>query len=79
VLDHAGKPPIARRDLAHWERQLRRLAAYEQVVCTLAGGWDRWAATVEELLSGCSPDETDAVLSGTARSFYQLSAVPKGS
>lgn len=41
-------------------------------VCVLAGGWDRWAATVEELLAGCAPDETGAVLAGTATSFYQL-------
>ncbi|WIM92834.1 amidohydrolase family protein [Actinoplanes oblitus] len=122
VLDHAGKPPIAGRDLHGWERQVRRLAAYGNVVgkfsgliteadrrgwtspdirpvaevllsafgperlmfgsdwpvCTLAGGWNRWAATVDELLSGCTADEADAVLGGTATSFYQLSSVPKG-
>ncbi|MEV7395411.1 MULTISPECIES: amidohydrolase family protein [unclassified Streptomyces] len=41
-------------------------------VCVLAGGWNRWAAAVEELLHGCAADETDAVLAGTATDFYQL-------
>ncbi|MCX5418192.1 amidohydrolase [Streptomyces sp. NBC_00078] len=116
VLDHAGKPPIARRDLEDWERDVRRLAAHPQVrckvsgliteadhkkwtvddirpvwdvlfsafgpdrlmfgsdwpVCVLAGGWNRWAATVEELLDGCSDTETEAVLAGTATAFYRL-------
>ncbi|WP_329343420.1 amidohydrolase family protein [Streptomyces sp. NBC_00663] len=41
-------------------------------VCVLAGGWNRWAATVEELLAGCSVAETDAILAGTATDFYRL-------
>ena len=41
-------------------------------VCVIAGGWDRWAATVEELLRELSPGERRAVLAGTATSFYQL-------
>ncbi|OIJ91821.1 amidohydrolase family protein [Streptomyces monashensis] len=41
-------------------------------VCVLAGGWNRWAATVEELLVGCSAAETEAVLAGTAGAFYRL-------
>ncbi|MFJ8114239.1 amidohydrolase family protein [Streptomyces sp. NPDC096132] len=41
-------------------------------VCVLAGGWNRWAATVEELLDGCTADETEAVLAGTATEFYGL-------
>src|SRR5581483_6557665 len=41
-------------------------------VCVLAGGWNRWAATVEELLAGCSANETEAVLAGTAAEFYHL-------
>ncbi|WP_431775166.1 amidohydrolase family protein [Streptomyces cucumeris] len=41
-------------------------------VCVLAGGWNRWAATVEELLTHCSPDETAAILAGTATAFYRL-------
>lgn len=116
VLDHAGKPPIARQDLDDWERGVRRLAAHPQVrckvsglvteadhekwtvddiravwevllevfgpdrlmfgsdwpVCVLAGGWNRWAATVEELLAGFSAAETEAVLAGTATTFYRL-------
>ena len=48
-------------------------------VCDLAGGWDRWAGAVEDLLaaSGCSDPETDALLSGTATAFYRLEP-PKG-
>lgn len=116
VLDHAGKPPIARQDLGDWERGVRRLASHPQVrcklsglvteadhekwtvddlrpvwevllaafgpdrlmfgsdwpVCVLAGGWNRWAAAVEELLAGCSAAETEAVLAGTATAFYRL-------
>jgi predicted TIM-barrel fold metal-dependent hydrolase len=41
-------------------------------VCALAGGWNRWAATVEELLRGLSADEQHAVLAGTATAFYGL-------
>ncbi|MFM9588262.1 amidohydrolase family protein [Streptomyces scabiei] len=41
-------------------------------VCLLAGGWNRWAATVEDLLTACSAAETEAVLSGTATEFYRL-------
>ncbi|MFD7453800.1 amidohydrolase family protein [Kitasatospora sp. NPDC059827] len=116
VLDHAGKPDIARGELGEWEQRLRRLAAHPQVVCkvsgliteadhhawttadlrpvwdvllsafgperlmfgsdwpvaNLAGGWNRWAETVDELLDGCSADETSAVLAGTATAFYRL-------
>ncbi|WP_330351090.1 amidohydrolase family protein [Streptomyces sp. NBC_00582] len=116
VLDHAGKPPIAGRELSDWERQLRTLAGHPQVrckvsglvteadhekwtvadirpvwdvllgafgperlmfgsdwpVCVLAGGWNRWAATVEELLNGFSDREIQAVLAGTATDFYRL-------
>ncbi|MDX3798249.1 amidohydrolase family protein [Streptomyces sp. AK04-3B] len=41
-------------------------------VCVLAGGWNLWAATVEELLAGCSASETQAILVGTATDFYRL-------
>ncbi|MFJ9742330.1 amidohydrolase family protein [Streptomyces sp. NPDC101166] len=41
-------------------------------VCVLAGGWDRWAAAVEELLHGCSADEAGAILAGAATGFYRL-------
>ncbi|MGW1562502.1 amidohydrolase family protein [Streptomyces sp. NPDC002144] len=42
-------------------------------VCVLAGGWSRWAATVEHLLDDCSPHERHAVLCETATAFYRLS------
>jgi predicted TIM-barrel fold metal-dependent hydrolase len=120
VLDHAGKPPLARQDLTDWTRQVRTLAGHPQVrckvsgliteadhekwtvddirpvwdvllsafgpdrlmfgsdwpVCVLAGGWNRWAATVEELLDGCSGTEIHAVLAGTATAFYHLTLAP---
>ena len=41
-------------------------------VCVLAGGWNPWAATVEELLADCSASETRAILAGTATDFYRL-------
>ncbi|MGQ4403514.1 amidohydrolase [Streptomyces hayashii] len=41
-------------------------------VADLAGGWNRWAAAVEELLDGCSGAEIHAVLAGTATDFYRL-------
>ncbi|WP_328825922.1 amidohydrolase family protein [Streptomyces sp. NBC_00252] len=116
VLDHAGKPPIARGELGNWDRQLRTLAAHPQVrckvsglvteadrqnwttedirpvwdvllsafgpdrlmfgsdwpVCVLAGGWNQWAATVEDLLVDCSTTETSAILADTATAFYRL-------
>jgi L-fuconolactonase len=40
-------------------------------VCVLAGGWNRWAATVEELLGDLTPGERHAVLAGTATTFYR--------
>ncbi|MEU6254356.1 amidohydrolase family protein [Streptomyces sp. NPDC047043] len=45
-------------------------------VANLAGGWNRWAATVEELLDGCSDTEIHAVLAGTATTFYHLDPRP---
>ncbi|MFF7521673.1 amidohydrolase family protein [Streptomyces pseudovenezuelae] len=118
VLDHAGKPNIAGRALEDWRRQVRRLAAHEQVVCklsgliteadhdnwttadirpvwdtlldafgpdrlmfgsdwpvaNLAGGWNRWAATVDELLTDCAENEIHALLAGTATAFYRLAS-----
>ncbi|WP_328752893.1 amidohydrolase family protein [Streptomyces sp. NBC_00285] len=123
VLNHAGKPDIARQDIADWERGIRQLAAHPQVVCKvsgliteadhsrwttadirpawdvlvsafgperlmfgsdwpvadLAGSWNRWAATVDELLTGWSESDVDALLVGTARAFYGLApAVAEG-
>ncbi|MFF4488793.1 amidohydrolase family protein [Streptomyces sp. NPDC001544] len=42
-------------------------------VCVLAGGWNRWAVTVEQLLDDCSPQEKQAVLCDTSTAFYRLS------
>ncbi|NUQ98771.1 MAG: amidohydrolase family protein [Streptomyces sp.] len=116
VLDHAGKPDIARQDLAQWERGVRLLAGHPHVVCKvsgliteadhtrwttadirpvwdvlvsafgpdrlmfgsdwpvadLAGGWNRWAATVDKLLTGWSDSDIHALLAGTATAFYGL-------
>lgn len=44
-------------------------------VANLAGGWNRWAATVDELLTGWSADDVQALLAGTASTFYGLTAV----
>ena len=119
VLNHAGKPDIARQDLAKWERGVRLLAGHPHVVCkvsgliteadhthwttadirpvwdvlvsafgpdrlmfgsdwpvaNLAGGWNRWAATVDELLTGWSDSDVHALLAGTATAFYRLPSV----
>ncbi len=37
VLDHGGKPDIAQRETAEWERGLAALAAHPNVVCKLSG------------------------------------------
>jgi predicted TIM-barrel fold metal-dependent hydrolase len=44
----------------------------------LAGGWNRWAATVDELLDGCAENEIQSVLAGTATDFYRLAPAPAG-
>ncbi|MFF4015916.1 amidohydrolase family protein [Streptomyces sp. NPDC001843] len=119
VLDHAGKPTIARQDIADWERRMRQLAGHPHVVCkvsgliteadhtrwttadirpvwdvllsafgpdrlmfgsdwpvaNLAGGWNRWAATVDALLTGWSDSDVHALLVGTATAFYSLPPV----
>ncbi|GHE52544.1 amidohydrolase family protein [Streptomyces capitiformicae] len=41
-------------------------------VANLAGGWNRWAATVDELLTDCAENEIHALLAGTATAFYRL-------
>ncbi|HEY8982274.1 MAG TPA: amidohydrolase family protein [Streptomyces sp.] len=122
VLDHAGKPDIARKDIADWEVGIRRLAAHPHVVCkvsgliteadhthwttadirpvwdvlvsafgperlmfgsdwpvaNLAGGWNRWADTVDQLLTGWSDGDVHAFLAGTASTFYRLPAPEDG-
>ena len=37
VLDHAGKPPIARNELTDWAQRLRALARHPQVHCKVSG------------------------------------------
>ncbi len=44
-------------------------------VADLAGGWNRWAATVDDLLTGWSESDIDALLAGTATAFYGLAPV----
>ncbi|MEU4657354.1 amidohydrolase family protein [Streptomyces sp. NPDC023723] len=41
-------------------------------VCVLAGGWERWAATVEEFLAPLPEADRQAVLADTAGTFYRL-------
>jgi L-fuconolactonase len=50
VLDHAGKPRIARRELAEWARDLKTLARRSNVLCKLSGlvteaDWKSWSAS----------------------------------
>ncbi|MEV4560690.1 amidohydrolase family protein [Kitasatospora sp. NPDC049285] len=47
-------------------------------VAVLAGGWNRWAAAVDELLDGLSATEVHAVLAGTATAFYRLQPAAPG-
>ena len=47
VIDHLGKPPIARGEFAEWARELRPLAAFPNVWCKLSGlateaNWATW-------------------------------------
>jgi len=47
VLDHLAKPPIRDREIDLWARDLRRLAAFPNVMCKLSGlvteaDWKRW-------------------------------------
>jgi L-fuconolactonase len=49
VLDHAGKPGLARGDLAAWRRDITELARREHVSVKLSGlvteaDWDGWTA-----------------------------------
>jgi L-fuconolactonase len=41
-------------------------------VCLLAASWERWAATIAELIAPLSPDEAEAVLRSTATATYRL-------
>jgi len=49
VLDHMGKPAIARDGFATWARDFRELARRENVACKVSGmvteaDWERWKA-----------------------------------
>jgi L-fuconolactonase len=50
----------------------RLLFGSDWPVCLLATSWERWAATVAELIASLSPDEADAVLRTTATATYRL-------
>lgn len=47
VVDHMAKPPIASGEVKEWERELRAVAAHQNIHCKLSGlvteaDWDRW-------------------------------------
>jgi L-fuconolactonase len=50
----------------------RLLFGSDWPVCLLATTWERWAATIAELITPLSPDEADAVLRSTATTTYRL-------
>jgi L-fuconolactonase len=50
----------------------RLLFGSDWPVCLLATTWERWVATIAELIAPLSPDEADAVLRTTASATYQL-------
>lgn len=68
VLDHAGKPALARGDLAAWRRDVTELARREQVSVKLSGlvteaDWDSWTVpdlvpAVETVLEAFGPTRT---------------------
>jgi predicted TIM-barrel fold metal-dependent hydrolase len=45
-------------------------------VCVVAGGWDRWAETVGELVGELSPGEQHAIVAATATAFYRIDELP---
>jgi L-fuconolactonase len=68
VLDHAGKPPIASGDLEDWARDVRVLAAHDNVAVKLSGlvteaSWTDWhpddlRPVVETVLDAWGADRT---------------------
>ncbi len=47
VIDHMAKPPIARREIGEWTREMKPLAAYPNINCKLSGlvteaDWMSW-------------------------------------
>jgi L-fucono-1,5-lactonase len=50
VVDHLAKPPIANGEIDEWRREVRKLAAYDNVWCKLSGlvteaDHDHWSAS----------------------------------
>ena len=68
VIDHLGKPPRGRPDLADWERELRAVAARENTVAKLSGLWTAGAPFTAEALRQVW--ETALDLFGPARLMY---------
>ncbi|NNN30780.1 amidohydrolase family protein [Streptomyces sp. S3(2020)] len=66
VLDHAGKPPIAKHELTDWEQQMRLLSGHPDVRCKVSGlvteaDHDTWTTSDirpvwEILLTSFGPD-----------------------
>jgi L-fuconolactonase len=47
VLDHLAKPPIKTQEISDWRRDIRRLAAHDNVWCKVSGlvteaAWHQW-------------------------------------
>jgi L-fuconolactonase len=56
VIDHLGKPPIARAEMEEWERSLRAAAAYPTVSAKLSGlntAVDRPDWVADDFVSAC--------------------------
>lgn len=56
VIDHLGKPPIARAEMQEWERSLRAAAAYPTVSAKLSGlntAVDRPDWVADDFVSAC--------------------------
>jgi L-fuconolactonase len=68
VLDHAGKPPISGGDLSDWARDVRALAAHDNVAVKLSGlvteaSWTSWGPddlrpVLETVLDAWGADRT---------------------
>lgn len=48
VIDHIAKPDIRSGDIEEWSKDIRRIAAFENVCCKLSGmvteaSWDQWS------------------------------------
>jgi L-fuconolactonase len=57
VIDHLGKPPLGREEMARWGRELRASAAFPNVFAKLSGlntALDRPDWNVDDLLPACA-------------------------